>query len=410
MLTILIVTVIFPEHGLATLAAMKTSELRILFVVDAIQGRNGVGTYFQDLVAHLDERVAQVELVSPRLGQPHPCQGLSLPMPGDPTQRLFLPRMRWLTQQIMTMKPHVIVIPGPGIFSFAASWIAARLGIPVCVTHQTDYNSLVNLYWRGWFAGVARRALGWLNRWMFRRAASVATISEPMMNQLRELGIFSPHLVGTPLAPQFIQSPVTEPSGTISRILFVGRLAAEKNLDQFLALSKMRPDLQFSVVGDGPLRAMVERHVRQQSNLQFHGWCSRETVVKQVDQHDLLILPSAVEAFGTVALEAMARRRLVMVTPACGINDWPQLVGGLFVMQAQESPAMALQRLEQMPPILRRQMVLEGERAAREINEQCLGQWSQVLRIAARQAPNLPRPLPSPAFALLRRLAATAEI
>ena len=389
---------------------MKTSELKILFVVDAIQGRNGVGTYFQDLVAHLEGRVAEVELVSPRLGQPHPCQGLSLPMPGDPTQRLFLPSMRWLTQRIMAMQPHVIVIPGPGIFSFAASWIAARLGIPVCVTHQTDYNSLVNLYWRGWFAGVARHGLAWLNRWMFRRAASVATISEPMMNQLRDLGIFNPHLVGTPLAPQFIHTPVSEPAAKLSRVLFVGRLAAEKNLDQFLALSKVRPDLQFSIVGDGPLRAMVERHVRQQTNLHFHGWCSRAAVVDQVDKNDLLILPSAVEAFGTVALEAMARRRLVMVTPACGINNWPELAAGLFVMQAHESPAMALQRLERMPQQARHKMMLEGERAARVINEQCLGQWSQVLRIAARQAAHLPRPLPSPTFALLRRLAATAEI
>src|SRR5690606_3453489 len=152
----------------------------------------------------------------------------------------------------------------------------------------------------------------------------------------------------------------TEPAGQVSRVLFVGRLAAEKNLDQFLALSKTRPDLQFSVVGDGPLRAIVERHVSQQNNLKFLGWCPRETVVQQVDEHDLLILPSAVEAFGTVALEAMARRRLVMVTPACGINDWPELAGGLFVMRAQESPAAALQRLEQLSPLLRQQIMLEG--------------------------------------------------
>src|SRR5690606_27190996 len=136
----------------------------------------------------------------------------------------------------------------------------------------------------------------------------------------------------------------------------------------------------------------------------FLGWCPRETVVQQVDEHDLLILPSAVEAFGTVALEAMARRRLVMVTPACGINDWPELAGGLFVMRAQESPAAALQRLEQLSPGLRQQIMLEGERAARAINEQSLGQWSQVLRIAARQAAHMPKRLPSPTFALLRRL------
>lgn len=389
---------------------MKTNQLRILFVVDAIQGRNGVGTYFQDLVVQLRGRVEQVELVSPKLGEPHPCQGLSLPMPGDSTQRLFLPKMRELTQLVMTMKPHVIVIPGPGIFSFAASWIAARLGIPVCVTHQTDYNSLVNLYWSGAFAGIARSLLGWLNRWMFRRAASVATISDPMLEQLRALGVVSPHLVGTPLAPQFIQKQVTAPQDKTRNVLFVGRLAAEKNLDQFLALSKARPDLDFTVAGDGPLRPMVERHARMQKNLRFLGWCARDKVVELVDEHDLLILPSAVEAFGTVALEAMARRRLVMVTPACGINNWPELAAGLFVMHAGESPQQALERLERLPVSARWQMAAEGEQAARAINEQCLGQWSQVLRIAARQAGHLPRPLPSPAFALLRRLASNSGV
>ncbi|MFN3712576.1 MAG: glycosyltransferase [Alcanivoracaceae bacterium] len=387
---------------------METRQLRILFVVDAIQGRNGVGTYFQDLVAQLGDRVARVELVSPRLDQPHPCQGMSLPMPGDPTQRLFLPRMRALAQLVISMKPHVIVIPGPGIFSFAASWIASRLGIPVCVTHQTDYDSLVNLYWRGMVARFARAVLGWVNRWMFRRAASVATISDPMLEQLRTLGIVNPHLVGTPLAPSFVQTPVIPPRDNIGRVLFVGRLAAEKNLDQFLALSKARPDLQFTVVGDGPLRAMVERHVRMQNNLHFLGWCARDTVVAQVDSHDLLVLPSAVEAFGTVALEAMARRRLVMVTPACGINNWPTLAGGLFVMRTGESLPDALQRLQQLPVAVRAKMAANAERSARAINEQCLGQWSQVLRIAARQAPSLPRPLPSPAFALLRRLASSS--
>jgi glycosyltransferase involved in cell wall biosynthesis len=387
---------------------METRQLRILFVVDAIQGRNGVGTYFQDLVAQLRPRVEHVELVSPRLDQPHACQGWSLPMPGDPTQRLFLPRMRALAQLIMAMKPHVIVIPGPGIFSFAASWMASRLGIPVCVTHQTDYTSLVNLYWRGVFARCARSLLGWLNRWMFRRAASVVTISDAMLEQLQDLGVISPHLVGTPLGPDFIRTPVTAPSDAISRVLFVGRLAAEKNLDQFLALSKARPDLQFTVVGDGPLRVLVERHVRLQNNLVFLGWCPREVVVAEVDRHDLLILPSAVEAFGTVALEAMARRRLVMVTPACGINHWPGLSNGLFVMAEREPLTAAVLRLSQLPVAARQAMAAEGERSARAINEQCIGQWSQVLRIAARQAPSLPRPLPSPAFALLRRLASSS--
>lgn len=384
---------------------MNTDSLRIMFVIDAIQGRNGVGTYFQDLTSQLAERVERVELVAPRLTQPHPCQGLSMPMPGDRTQRLFLPRLRELTRLIVEMRPHVIVIPGPGLFSLAAGWIASRLGIPVCVTHQTDYHSLANLYWRGNFARFAKSLINGLNRWMFRRAASVATISEPMLAQLRELGIINPHLVGTPLSPLFVRTPLQPASGRLQRVLFVGRLATEKNLDQFLALSRARPDLSFTVAGDGPLRPMVERHVRQQHNLTFLGWCARERIVAEVDRHDVLILPSSVEAFGTVALEAMARQRLVMVTPACGINDWPGLCGGLFVMAPGESPTEALARLEQSPAATRLQIARNGQRAAMQINEQCIGQWQQVLKIAARQNGQRAYRLPAPVFAVLRRLA-----
>ena len=384
---------------------MKASDLRILFVVDAIQGRNGVGTYFQDLVDHLQDRVARVELVAPSLAAPHPCQGVSMPMPGDPTQRLFVPRMRQLTQLMVDMQPHVVVVPGPGIFSFCGQWMAGKLGIPVCVTHQTDYNGLVNLYWKGAFAGLARSVLNWLNLFMFRNAASVASISDGMLVQLREAGVTHPRLVGTPLSAQFIR-PTLEPwDGRIRRVLFVGRLAAEKNLDHFLDMARQRPDLSFSVIGDGPLREQVEASARRLDNLALHGWCAREAVQIAVDQHDLLVLPSRVEAFGTVALEAMARARLVMVTPECGISQWPDLNQGLEVMAPGETPLQALERLEAMPVEHLQETARAGARLSRELNDVSLAQWEDVLKFTARQASKLPASWPSPTFALLRRLA-----
>lgn len=385
---------------------MMNSELRILFIVDAIQGRNGVGTYFQDLACHLEKRVAQVELVAPSLETPHPCQGVALPMPGDATQKVFLPRMRRLTQLAMAMKPHVIVVPGPGLFAVAGFWLASKLSIPVCMTHQTDYSKLVDLYWQGITGRFAQTMLAWTNLFMFRGSTSIATISQPQVQQLRRQGIPHPHLVGTTLAPEFIEPAISEPRQHIKKILFVGRLAAEKNLHHFLELASQRPDLQFSIVGDGPLRAMVEQQVKRSHNLAFLGWCPRQTVRQQVDQHDLLILPSSVEAFGTVALEAMARKRLVLTTPACGINDWKTLAKGLVVMEAGETLLQALQRIEALPTAERAYICQQGYRGARQLNEDTLDQWLSVLQITANKAHLLPRPIPSATFAVLRRLAA----
>ncbi|MDY6921161.1 MAG: glycosyltransferase [Pseudomonadota bacterium] len=385
---------------------MMKTDLRILLVMDAIQGRNGVGTYFQDLADHLQPRVERVELVAPRLGQPHPCQGASLPMPGDPTQRVYLPRMRRLTQLAVAMRPHVIVVPGPGVFALAGFWLASKLGIPVCLTHQTDYSQLVNLYWRGITGRFAQTMLAWTNLLMFRGSSSVATISESLVQQLRQQGIGHPFLVGTSLAPEFIDAPIQEPRAHVRRILFVGRLAAEKNLHLLLELATQRPDLQFSIVGDGPQRPQVENQARQCHNLAFLGWCSRTVVREQLDAHDLLMLPSAVEAFGTVALEAMARKRLVVTAPGCGINQWRDLAAGLVSMDPAETLGATLQRIEQWPATRRLHVIQRGHQAALALNNATLEQWLSVLSLTAAKAHSLPRPMPSATFALLRRLAA----
>lgn len=384
---------------------MMKSDLRILFIVDAIQGRNGVGTYFQDLVNHLRTRVSRVELVAPDLHNPHPCQGASLPMPGDATQRVFLPRMRKMTLLAMEMQPHVIIVPGPGLFALAGFWLASKLGIPVCMTHQTDYSKLVNLYWKGPTGHFAQTMLSWTNLFMFRGSATIATINKGMASQLRSMGIPHPHLVGTSLAPEFINTPISEPRDNIKKILFVGRLAAEKNLDQFLDLAAKRSDIEFTIAGDGPLRGMVEKQVKCLPNLTFLGWCPRRTVREQVDGHDLLILPSSVEAFGTVALEAMARKRLVLTTPACGINEWQNLAKGLVVMEENESLPAALERIERIPALERKYIAKHGSISARALNDDTLEQWLSVLSITANKKHLLPRPMPSPTFALLRRLA-----
>ncbi len=383
---------------------MKTKDLRVLFVVDAMKGRNGVGAYFQDLVAHLDHEVERAELVCPSLEDPHPCQGMSMPIPGDPTQRLFFPKMRELSALVWEMKPHVIVIPGPGIFSLGAYWIAGKLGIPVCVTFQTDYDRLVQLYWGPRLARLAGGLLNWLNRAMFRGSSAVATICDSMIADARAAGARHPQLVGTPLGAEFVNSEVTPLADEADSVLYVGRLAAEKNIEHFLALAEARPDCRFTVAGDGPLRGLVEQRQKDLPNLNFLGWCSRERVVAELDAHQVLVLPSAVEAFGTVALEALARERLVITTPVCGINQWPALARALTVAEADEPLADTLARLQAMTPAQRREQARAGREAALAMNGEAVNGWLQVLQGCARQGAFLPKPRRSPTLAVLRRL------
>jgi glycosyltransferase involved in cell wall biosynthesis len=387
---------------------MNPDKLRLLFVVDAIRGRNGVGTYFQDLAAHLEQhdRVERVELVAPCIEQPHACQGRSIPMPGDATQRLYLPKMRALMQLALDMKPDVIVVPGPGFFSLAGYWIGKKLGIPVCVTHQSDYRAMVRLYWHPVVAGVVGDVLQWLNRRMFKGSSAVITISHSMAEHARSIGAANPRLVPTPVAHSFVCQPVTAIRSNIERVLFVGRLAAEKNIEQFLALAEDRPDLVFEIVGDGPQRSLVRQKADELPNLVFTGWLSRDQVLQRLDDNDLLILPSSLEAFGTVALEAMARQRLVLTTLACGINQWPELSRSLYTVAPDESLTVALQRLEALPDSERQMTTEHARSAACRLNDDAILQWINVMQYTALQKCHLLQPLRSRTVALLRKLVA----
>jgi glycosyltransferase involved in cell wall biosynthesis len=104
-----------------------------------------------------------------------------------------------------------------------------------------------------------------------------------------------------------------------------------------------------------------------------------------MDETDLLVLPSKFETFGTVAFEAMARRRLVLVSPNCGIAQWPELEPGLFQMHEGETLTKAIERLSQMDPAARFAAAETGAAAARAFARHTIDQWVDVLYQAVRE-------------------------
>lgn len=358
-------------------------ELRVTVVSDAEEGRNGVGTYYQDLAAHLQGRVASIQVIAPAR-RPSPGHAwFSLPLPGDATQRLFFPRPRMLAQMVEQQRPHVVVLPTLGPYAAAGARLASRCGAALCVAHHTNFDSLVAHYWTRSLAVPCRFALSSAANWLIRRADLVVAMNAESLADARTRKARRVRLAGTPLAAPFLLEPRRPLGETLSRVIFVGRLAAEKGIGHILEAAERLRHFHFVIAGDGPLRSRVESAVRHLPNLDYPGWLGRGDVLAAMDSADVLVLPSAIETFGTVALEALARGRLVLVSAECGIAKWPTLADSLFTIQPGEHLADALTRLANLPAAQRQATVDRGWHTVVQFNNQTVQGWVEILAEAA---------------------------
>lgn len=107
-------------------------------------------------------------------------------------------------------------------------------------------------------------------------------------------------------------------------LLFVGRLAAAKGLpillDALVIARARRPDLSLTLVGDGPLRADIERRVAE-AGATLLGYRSQEEVAALLASHAALVLPSFAEGVPVVLMEAMAAGLPVVATRVGGVAE-----------------------------------------------------------------------------------------
>lgn len=109
-------------------------------------------------------------------------------------------------------------------------------------------------------------------------------------------------------------------------ILFAGRLAAQKRVGDLLRaldlVQIVQPDMRAAIVGEGPLRAELERTARDYDlteRTRFLG--HRDDVPRLMAAADIVILPSEYEGLPNVVMEAMSLRKPVVATAAPGTTE-----------------------------------------------------------------------------------------
>lgn len=98
-------------------------------------------------------------------------------------------------------------------------------------------------------------------------------------------------------------------------LLYVGRVAVEKNIGAFLDLEVEGTKI---VVGDGPQRAQLQK---QYPDVQFLGLKEGDELAEIYASCDVFVFPSKTDTFGIVLLEALASGLPVAAYPVMGPLD-----------------------------------------------------------------------------------------
>jgi glycosyltransferase involved in cell wall biosynthesis len=281
---------------------------------------NGVAMTMERLVTGMLSRGHSIQLIRVKqderdrrrdAGRLEVLPQRGLPIPCYRVQRFGLPAARSLTQLWRAHPADVAYIATEGPLGLSALMVARRLGIPVVSGFHTNFHTYSNHYHLGLLQDVV---MAYMRRFHNRTACTVAPTPR-LCDKLEDQGYettrvlsrgvdtecYNPDRRNWELREQWGVGP-DDPV-----VLYVGRLAGEKNLDlaveAFRAMQCAVPGARFVLVGDGPMREEVEsRH----PEFIFCGMLTGESLYERYASADIFLFPSTTETFGNVTLEAMA--------------------------------------------------------------------------------------------------------
>ena len=278
---------------------------------------NGVALTAERTVRWLRERGHAVEVIRPRQRGEAPrddaeeWRTAGMPIPLYPDLRLGLATVPTLRRRFAAGPPDLVHVSTPGPLGRAAVLAARRLGLPLTADFRTNFHCYSRYYWLGGLEPLVCRYL----RSLHNHADCTFVPLRRLALELAAKGFARTEVVGRGVdtalfCPTRRSAALREHWGAAADdpvLLYVGRLAREKNvvlaLHAFNMLRYLRPRARMVVVGDGPLRARLQREFPA---VRFAGNLRGEELARHYASADLFVFPSETETFGNVTLEALA--------------------------------------------------------------------------------------------------------
>ena len=185
------------------------------------------------------------------------------------------------------------------------------------------------------------------------------------------------------------QNDVSQNTGSFHRVILCGRLRPEKGIEIYIELAKAYPELEFHLVGDGPLRERVSLECQKRPNLFWHGYMSNKKQLAELFQQcDVLLnpalkIPGWEELFGMVLIEAMACGLIVVSSAHVGPKQLitPMDNGLLCSDGTFDDFSNALLQIRAMPESERIAMRNRAKLYAHNFSEDVISsRWGEILQ------------------------------
>ncbi len=234
-----------------------------------------------------------------------------VPIPFYSELRMGLPAKRELHRLWAKQRPDIVHIATEGPLGWSALQVARKLKLPVSTDFRTNFHAYSQHYGIGWLSGAIRVYLK-----KFHNRADVTMVPTAMLQQELQAKGFErvqvvPRGVDTSqFSPSYRSLALRQSWGVAEGdkvLLYVGRLAAEKNLglvvQAYLKAKQSDARTRLVLVGDGPMREALQL---QYPDIVFAGYRSGADLAAHYASGDVFVFASLTETFGNVTLEAMA--------------------------------------------------------------------------------------------------------
>jgi glycosyltransferase involved in cell wall biosynthesis len=297
---------------------------------------NGVARTLARLLHSLQDLGHDVQLIRPRQPPdgPHtthqePLEQVlvrGLPIPRYSHLRMGLPAKNALVKQWTLQRPDVVHIATPGPLGWSALQAARKLRLPISTDFRTNFDAYSKHYGMAW---LQRPIAAYLRK--FHNLADCTTVPTESLraaleaNRFERLRVIARGVDVASFNPSFRDPALRASWGAGEQdcvALYVGRLAAEKNLGllarAFQSMKSANPRVRLVVVGDGPAREELQANC---SDAKLCGSQSGQALARHYASADCFVFPSLTETYGNVTPEALASGLAVLAFDHAAASD-----------------------------------------------------------------------------------------